>query len=80
MTCMSYTAVQSWENVSEQEENINENKTDGEQQNADSRQARQHSSRTDMLNNAAAEASPIFSRNGTAQLNCLHQRRIEQKL
>ena len=64
--------------VSKQEDVIDDIKTDGKQKNVDSRQARQHSSRTDMLQEAAAEASHILSMNGTAQLTSLQQGRTEQ--
>ncbi len=63
---------------SQEENDIDDDKTEGEQQKADSRQARQHSSRTDMLHKAAAKASHIFSRNGTARLASLQQGRTEQ--
>ena len=67
-------------NISEHEDDIDDNKTEGKQPNADSKRARRHSSRTDKLQEAAAEASHLFSRNGTAQLTSLQQGRIEQKL
>ena len=65
-------------NISEHEDDIDDNKTEGKQQNADSTRARRHSSRTDKLQEAAAEASHLFSRNGIAQLTSLQQGRIEQ--